>query len=102
MKRTYKRICTSNVYSAEIYGGCKASFEIRDDGNRARLTYDTTVWTGSTGGLKTKSIYFEDARKALRIFRKRQIAALKNGAESKNDFHAFLELAELHSEGYIK
>lgn len=99
--KTYKTISMSEEYSSEIYDGCRASFEMRKDGKRARLVYDCTYWHGNTGGLTTRTVYFDNARGALKAFRNLQIDAIKEGAD-KYHFRAFLELAELADLGYIQ
>lgn len=85
-QRKYYEIWESETYQAEIYDNCTASLQVRGDGLRARIIYDTTEWNGNTGGFVQKTEYWDgrqNVKNLMRDFRNLQKKAIKNGM-SKN------------------
>lgn len=87
-QKKYYEIWESDTYKAEIYDNCTASFQVRGDGLRARLIYDTTTWDGNTGGFVQKTEYWdgrENVKKIMKELRTMQKKSIKNG-EGKKDW----------------
>ena len=90
--KNYKTVAKSRSYSVEIYENCSAVLQVRKDGKRARLIFDTTEWHGNSGSLVEKTMYFDNVRSVIKRFRNAQIECLKYGL-CRNHYKAFFEIA---------